>query len=306
MRNAFSEELTKLSIKNKKIILLSGDIGNKLFDNFKKKNPKRFINCGVAEANMTTVAAGLAYAGYTPITYTITSFNVFKTVEQIKLDICYPNLPVIIVGVGSGLAYSNLGTTHHSIEDIGVLNSISNLNIISPADSKELRVLLPQVLKAKKPVYFRIGKKNEKTIYKNKCRSVLGEPSILQKGKKICIFGTGNILINAIEASKKVENKIKPQIINIHTVKPFNEKKIFKYLKYFKKILILEEHVERGGLCDMIMNTSAKFKLKNFFLNHNAGNNFLTGAGDNKNARKILKLDSSSIAKSIIKLYKMK
>ena len=183
MRNAFSEELTKLSIKNKKIILLSGDIGNKLFDNF-KKNPKRFINCGVAEANMTTVAAGLAYAGYTPITYTITSFNVFKTVEQIKLDICYPNLPVIIVGVGSGLAYSNLGTTHHSIEDIGVLNSISNLNIISPADSKELKVLLPQVLKAKKPVYFRIGKKNEKTIYKNKCRSVLGEPSILQKEKK--------------------------------------------------------------------------------------------------------------------------
>ena len=305
MRNAFSEELTKLSIKNKKIILLSGDIGNKLFDNFKKKYPKRFINCGVAEANMTTVAAGLAYAGYTPITYTITSFNIFKTVEQIKLDICYPNLPVIIVGVGSGLAYSNLGTTHHSIEDIGVLNSISNLNIISPADSKELKVLLPQVLKVKKPVYFRIGKKKEKTIYKNKCKSVLGEPSILQKGKKICIFGTGNILVNAIEASKKVENKIKPQIINIHTVKPFNEKKIINYLKIFKKILILEEHVDRGGLSDLIMKTSAKFKLKNIFINHNAGNNFLIGVGDNKNARKILKLDSSSIAKSIIKLDKM-
>ena len=271
MRNAFSEELTKLSIKNKKIILLSGDIGNKLFDNFKKKYPKRFINCGVAEANMTTVAAGLAYAGYTPITYTITSFNIFKTVEQIKLDICYPNLPVIIVGVGSGLAYSNLGTTHHSIEDIGVLNSISNLNIISPADSKELKVLLPQVLKVKKPVYFRIGKKKEKTIYKNKCKSVLGEPSI----------------------------------INIHTVKPFNEKKIIKYLKIFKKILILEEHVDRGGLSDLIMKTSAKFKLKNIFINHNAGNNFLIGVGDNKNARKILKLDSSSIAKSIIKLDKM-
>ena len=133
----------------------------------------------------------------------------------------------------------------------------------------------------------------------------MGEPSILQKGKKICIFGTGNILINAIEASRKVENKIKPQIINIHTVKPFNEKKIFKYLKNFKKIIILEEHVDRGGLCDLIMRTSAKYKLKNIFLKHNAGNNFLTGVGDSKNARKILKLDSSSIAKSIIKLDKM-
>ena len=126
-----------------------------------------------------------------------------------------------------------------------------------------------------------------------------------KKEKKICIFGTGNILINAIEASIKVKNKIKPQIINIHTVKPFNEKKIFKYLKNFKKIIILEEHVDRGGLCDLIMRTSAKYKLKNIFLKHNAGNNFLTGVGDSKNARKILKLDSSSIAKSIIKLDKM-
>ena len=305
MRNAFSEEITKLSKKNKKIILLSGDIGNKLFDNFKKKYPSRFINCGVAEANMTTVAAGLAYAGYMPITYTITSFNVLKTVEQIKLDICYQNLPVIIVGVGSGLAYSNLGTTHHSIEDVGVLNSISNLNIISPADAKELRVLLHQALKIKKPVYFRIGKKNEKIIYNNKCNSKFGDPSVLEKGKEICIFGTGNILINAIQASKNLKNKIKPQIINIHTIKPFNEKKIYKYLKKFKKIIILEEHVDKGGLCDLIMKVSAKFKLKNIFLNHNAGNNFLVGVGNNKNARKILRFDSSSITKSIIKLSKM-
>lgn len=305
MRNAFSEEITRLSKKNKKIILLSGDIGNKLFDNFKKKYPSRFINCGVAEANMTTVAAGLAYAGYMPITYTITSFNVLKTVEQIKLDICYQNLPVIIVGVGSGLAYSNLGTTHHSIEDVGVLNSISNLNIISPADAKELRVLLHQALKIKKPVYFRIGKKNEKIIYNNKCNSKFGDPSVLEKGKEICIFGTGNILVNAIQASKNLKNKIKPQIINIHTIKPFNEKKIYKYLKKFKKIIILEEHVDKGGLCDLIMKVSAKFKLKNIFLNHNAGNNFLVGVGNNKNARKILRLDSSSITKSIIKLSKM-
>ena len=305
MRNAFSDEITKLSKKNKKIILLSGDIGNKLFDNFKNKYPKRFINCGVAEANMTTVAAGLAYAGYMPVTYTITSFNVLKTVEQIKLDICYQNLPVIIVGVGSGLAYSNLGTTHHSIEDVGVLNSISNLNIISPADSKELRVLLQQALKIKKPVYFRIGKKNEKIIYNNKCSSLLGEPNILQKGKGICIFGTGNIIINAIQASKNLKNKIRPQIINIHTIKPFNEKKILRYLKKFKKVIVLEEHVDRGGLCDLIMKVSAKFKLKNIFLNHNAGNKFLIGAGDNDNARKILKLDSSSITKSIIKLNKL-
>ena len=159
MRNIFAQEITKIASKNKKIVLLAGDIGNKLFDDFKSKNNNRFFNCGVAEANMTTVAAGLAKSGFLPFTYTIASFNTYKIVEQIKLDICYPNLPVVIVGVGSGLSYSNLGTTHHSIEDIAVLNGINNLQIVCPADPKELKVILPQIIKSKKPTYLKNGKK---------------------------------------------------------------------------------------------------------------------------------------------------
>ena len=115
---------------------------------------------------MTTVAAGLASKGFIPITYTIATFNVYKTVEQIKIDICYPNLGVIIVGTGSGLSYADLGSTHHAIEDIGVLRSIPNLNIISPADPMELKFLIPQMLKLKKPIYLRIGKREKKMYIK--------------------------------------------------------------------------------------------------------------------------------------------
>ena len=168
MRDTFVKEITKAAEKNSKIVILAGDIGYKLFDNFIKKFPKRFYNCGVAEANMTTVAAGLALKGFIPITYTIATFNVYKTVEQIKIDICYPNLGVIIVGTGSGLSYADLGSTHHAIEDIGVLRSIPNLNIISPADPIELKSLIPQIIKSKKPIYLRIGKRGEKNIYKKK------------------------------------------------------------------------------------------------------------------------------------------
>tara|TARA_B100001123_G_scaffold441394_1_gene582485 strand:+ start:1440 stop:1901 length:462 start_codon:yes stop_codon:yes gene_type:complete len=149
MRNAFVDEITKIAGKNKKIVLLAGDIGYKLFDNFQKKYPNRFYNCGVAEANMTTTAAGLALKGFIPITYTIATFNVYKTVEQIKIDICYPNLGVIIVGVGSGLSYAGLGATHHAVEDVGVLRSIPNIKIVSPADSNELRSLLRNIIKKK-------------------------------------------------------------------------------------------------------------------------------------------------------------
>ena len=305
MRNTFAKNITKIAKKNKKIILLSGDIGNKLFDSFKKENKNRFINCGVAEANMTTVAAGLAHAGYQPITYTIASFNVFKTLEQIKLDVCYHNLPVIIVGVGSGLGYSNLGTTHHSIEDIGVLNPISNLSIVCPADQKELAILLPQIIKSKRPTYLRIGKKNENEIYNKKCKSKLGVPTILQRGKGICIFATGNILDNILKANKEIKKiGIIPQIVNIHSIKPINEKIINKLLKKFKKIIIVEEHVATGGLGSILMKIASKHRTKNIFINHNVGDKFLIGSGDTQNARKMVRLDVLSIKKSIIKLIK--
>ena len=113
MRNKFAKDLVKLAMRNKKIVLLSGDIGNKLFDDFKKKFPDRFYNCGVAENNMVGVAAGLAVTGFIPFIYTITPFLISRSFEQIRLDICYPNLNVFIVGVGGGLSYSRLGPTQH-------------------------------------------------------------------------------------------------------------------------------------------------------------------------------------------------
>jgi transketolase len=113
MRNAFAKAVTDLSDKYPDLVMLAGDIGNRLFDRLKEKHPNRFLNCGVAEANMTGVAAGLAASGMRPITYTITPFNTIRCLEQIRLDVCYPNLPVIIVGTGAGLSYASLGATHH-------------------------------------------------------------------------------------------------------------------------------------------------------------------------------------------------
>ena len=129
MRNAFAKVITKLASKNKKIILLSGDIGNRLFDDYKKKFSKRFYNCGVAESLMTGLAAGLASSGSIAITYTIATFNTLRCLEQIKLDVAYQKLPVIIVGTGSGLSYSSLGATHHSLDDYSILKCIPNLSI---------------------------------------------------------------------------------------------------------------------------------------------------------------------------------
>ena len=180
MRNAFAKELNDLAKKDKKIVLLSGDIGNRLFDNFRNSFPKRFYNCGIAEASMTGVASGLTHLGLRPITYTVATFNTIRCLEQIKLDICYPNLPVVIVGTGAGLSYASLGSTHHSLEDIAFLRTIPNLKILCPSDPEEVKKLLRDAIKMKGPVYLRLGKKNEPIIGK---RKKIGNSDIIVKGK---------------------------------------------------------------------------------------------------------------------------
>ncbi len=305
MRNTFAQEITNIAQKNKKIVLLAGDIGYKLFDNFKKKYPHRFYNCGVAEANMTTVAAGLALKGFTPITYTIATFGVYKTVEQIKVDICYPNLGVIIVGVGTGLNYAGLGVTHHAVEDIGVLRSIPNLNIVSPADSLELRSLLPDVIKRKKPTYLRIGKKGEKNIYKSTPVTKVGKGNIIYHGKKICIVSTGNVIVNANEAILNLRKKnIYPGLISMHTIKPLDIDLLNKVFKKYKYIVILEEHSSIGGLTSAISEHYMENNYTNKFLKLNTGKQFILKSGNQERAHENLNISPKSIEKKMLHFLK--
>jgi transketolase len=305
MRNTFAQEITNIAQKNKKIVLLVGDIGYKLFDNFKKKYPHRFYNCGVAEANMTTVAAGLALKGFTPITYTIATFGVYKTVEQIKVDICYPNLGVIIVGVGTGLNYAGLGVTHHAVEDIGVLRSIPNLNIVSPADSLELRSLLPDVIKRKKPTYLRIGKKGEKNIYKSTPVTKVGKGNIIYHGKKICIVSTGNVIVNANEAILNLRKKnIYPGLISMHTIKPLDIDLLNKVFKKYKYIVILEEHSSIGGLTSAISEHYMENNYTNKFLKLNTGKQFILKSGNQERAHENLNISPKSIEKKMLHFLK--
>ena len=127
MRNKFAEYITELASRDERIVVLSGDIGNRLFDKFKNTYPDRFFNCGVAEANMVSLAAGLAIDGLRPFLYTITPFLTSRCYEQIKIDLCYHDLPVTLVGTGSGLSYAELGPTHHSLEDVAILRALPRM-----------------------------------------------------------------------------------------------------------------------------------------------------------------------------------
>jgi Transketolase, C-terminal subunit len=209
---------------------------------------------------------------------------------------------VIIVGVGAGLSYSGLGSTHHATEDIGVLRSIPNLNIVVPADAYELKSLLKQIIKSKKPTYLRIGKRGERKIYNKVPKTKIGSFNTLIKGKNICIIGCGNILINAYDAIKNLnKKKIYPELISMHTVKPLDKKNLKKIFKNYKNIVVLEEHSEIGGLASAVSEYYTENQNSNNFLKINTGTNFVIKSGNQKNAYDILNLSAKKIENKILK-----
>jgi transketolase len=248
MRNAFADELTQLAAADDRIVLLSGDIGNRLFDRFKQNNPSRFYNCGVAEANMTSLAAGMAMCGLKPITYTIAPFNTTRCLEQIRDDICYHQVPVLIVGTGSGLSYASLGCTHHSCEDIAMLRSLPNMTILCPADTMELRSLLRLALQLSGPAYMRIGKTGEPVLHPSIPALEIGKGYRMRAGKDLCLLSTGNMLAAALETAALLEkNDLSAEVVSFHTVKPLDIDLLQSLFQRFPLIATMEEHSLIGG-----------------------------------------------------------
>ncbi|MCU7834964.1 MAG: transketolase [gamma proteobacterium symbiont of Taylorina sp.] len=248
MRNQFAETVTELARTDERVVLLSGDIGNRLFNAYKEIAPERFYNCGIAEANMITMAAGLALSGFKPVAYTITPFITTRCLEQIKVDLCYHNLPVILVGTGSGLSYAELGATHHSCEDIAIMRALPNMTVICTADTTEVRLALTEAMKVDGPVYIRMGKKNEPNVHCSDPIFNIGKGISLTEGKDICIIATGNMVATAMEVSEQLlEKQISTKVVSMHTVKPLDKALLMNIFNEYKHVVTLEEHNVVGG-----------------------------------------------------------
>lgn len=248
MRNAFADELCKLAAEDAQVMLLSGDIGNNLFNTFKKAYPDRFLNCGAAEAGMTGVAAGLALCGLRPITYTIAAFNPGRCAEQIRLDLALHNLPVVVVGVGAGLSYSSLGPTHHSLEDIAWMRAIPGMSILCPSDAVTTRCALRAALKHDGPTYLRIGKKNEPVVYAQEPDYAIGKSLVVKPWGRVCLVSVGTMLPVALEAANLLYAKdITAGVLDLQSVKPLDTGTLTKLFAEVDMVAVVEEHVPAGG-----------------------------------------------------------
>jgi transketolase len=249
MRNAFAAEITRLAALDERIVLLSGDIGNRLFDTYRERFPARFYNCGVAEANMTGMAAGLALSGLRPFTYTITPFATTRVIEQIRVDICYHDVPVVIVGTGSGLSYASLGPTHHSCEDVGILRCFPNLTVLCPADSAEVGPALEAALALSGPAYIRLGKKGEPAVHESRPAFEIGKGIVMREGTDVCLLGMGTLVSVALAAAQELEAQgLSARVVSMHTVKPLDDALLDDAFRRFRAVAVVEEHSVIGGL----------------------------------------------------------
>jgi transketolase len=266
MRDKFADVIYKIGKKNKKIAVLVADISPAgSISDFKNEFPERFINTGVAEQSMIGIAGGLALKGMRPFCYTIATFALYRPFEMVRVDLCYQNLPVTIIGMGAGLVYSTLGGTHHTMEDIAVATAIPNMTVICPCDPEEMKLATEWcALKSKGPVYMRLGKRGEKTFTKNAIDSFkIGKIRKVTSGKDIAIITYGTLISMSVEVKDKLNDKnIKASIFSCHTIKPLDEIGILKILKEYKKVIIMEEHVPNGGLKDKVLSLAFKNKMK--------------------------------------------
>jgi len=263
MRSTFANEMQSAACSDNRVVVLSGDIGNQMFDKFQEHHPDRFYNCGVAEANMIGMAAGLAMSGLRPFVYTFSAFDTLRCLEQIRIDLCYQKLPVVIIGLGGGLTYAPLGPTHYICEDIAILRTLPNMIIIAPADSLETRSAIRQSLIQENPVYIRIGKKNEPAIHSDIPDFQIGKGLPLREGKDICLIAAGTIMPDVLKAADLLHlSGLSVKVVNFHTIKPLDVTILTDIFKNFSLIGIIEEHTLIGGLGSAIIEWAVDASLR--------------------------------------------
>ena len=299
MQKAYISKLYTLMKNDKNVISCLSDSGTDYDELIARELPNQCINFGISENNKVGAASGLASCGKIPFVYTTGAFLAYRSYEFIRDDICLQNRNVKLIGMGCGLSWSTLASTHHTTEDLSALKVIPNLTILSPASPKELEKCVEYAYNTEGPIYIRMGMSNEKEIY-DECHFQISKNSIIKEGNSVTIFTTGSIISDVIEASKLLEEDgIFAKIVNISTIKPFDILGVIKECSIQKNIFSVEEHNIIGGIGSSIASVIAENNLDCRL--HKIGLNdcFATGYGTYEEIKKMNGLDSISIYNKI-------
>ncbi len=304
MRDAFISKLYSVAKNNPSILFVSNDQGAISLDRFRADLPKQFINAGVSEQNIISVAAGLALGGKKVFVYSIASFITLRCYEQIKLDLCAMNLPITILGVGASYSYSVDGPSHHATEDIAIMRALSNMQIYSPSDSYMAALLVDISLNSKSPMYIRLDR-DKLPVLSDENLNFHSGFSVLEDGDDVCIISTGVMVHIAVEIAEELrKHSIQTKVIDVYRLKPLNSKGIIKAIRRIKKIITFEEHTIHGGLgsiiAELLADANLTIPLKRFAIT----DALLYAYGARSNLHRERGLDKNSVVKAVLEWWK--
>jgi transketolase len=305
MRNSFVKAAGEIFESNDKTVLLLGDIGAFLLKDIKEKYPNRFYNMGAAEAAMMSVAVGMALDGWIPFVYTITPFVTSRCFDQIRVGAGYHNANVKIVGVGSGVSYGSLGSTHHSIEDLALMRSVPNMTVLSPSDGPETAKATKAAAEHVGPVYLRLGLKVPDLPREGGVNFKIGRAEVIKSTRTVAIISTGDLVRESLGAAEMLEKEgVNVVVVNVSTIKPLDTTTLGNVLSNSYAAVTVEEHSIYGGLGSAVSEIVSKMDPVNRprFEIMGIEDKFLDKYGKRDQVLKYLGLDSVGIYEKIKEL----
>jgi transketolase len=241
------------------VFLVVGDLGFGVTEPFAKRFPARYLNAGVAEQNMTGVAAGLALSGKIVFTYSIANFPILRCLEQIRNDVCYHHANVKVVAVGGGFAYGSLGATHHATEDLAIMRALPEMTVVAPGDPEETSAATEAVAAHDGPCYLRLGRAGEQKVHARPIDFQLGKAIQIRQGSDLTLISTGGMLQTAVETAEALSHKgLQARVLSMHTLKPLDIDAVLAAARETDAIFTLEEHSIIGGLGSAVAETLAE------------------------------------------------
>ena len=302
MRDTFVKTLIELAKKDKNIELVTGDLGFGVLKPYWEALPDQFTNAGIAEQNMTTMAAGMALAGKTVFTYSIGNFPTLRCLEQIRNDCAYHNANVKIVCVGGGFVYGSLGMSHHATEDIAILRALPDVVVLAPGDLLEAEEATKAMVKHNGTCYLRLGRGGEKRIHQKIDNFQIGKAIKVKDGQRVAIFSTGAIFEEVDGAVEILKNQgIDPAVYTFPTVKPLDIEVINNTAKDFDLIVTVEEHNIVGGFGSAVAEVLCEQVTKARLLRIGLNDTYSAIVGSQQYLRSQFGIDSVGIAEKILK-----
>lgn len=248
-RIAYGSTLVELGKNDDRIVVLDADLGGSTMGKlFEAQYPERYFEMGIAEANMTSVAAGLAQSGKVPFTNSFAVFSGGRAFDQIRQTIAIGELNVKICGSSSGLSDFGDGATHQCVEDMAIFRAVPNMTVICPADANETVEAVKAMVETDGPFYIRLNRNDYPNVIEEGEKFEIGKPRLLKEGSDIVVFATGYMVGLAMEAAKELEREISVKVVNVSTIKPMNDQAVIDLVKGCKAVVTAEEHNVKGGM----------------------------------------------------------